>query len=131
MDFPNNLVVAKAYTRRDIFVEHPHPVVKKPETIDPRETFPVLAGTVMARATDSKMLIRYADGGLNGADVAIGMLYDEARQPGKVLELGAPNQALPGDLVIHGIAINATNIANLTATARVQLAAMGVYTYVE
>ena len=137
MNFPNNAIIVKAITRRDIFVHDGAHPTRKPETLDPRETFPVLAGTVMARATDSKLLIRYVDpvvSGVpadNGNDVVVGMLYDEIRQLGASLEVGAPPSAMPCDLVIHGIAINANGIANLTPAAVPQLFAMGVYPYTD
>ena len=125
----NQMIAQKANLRRDIFrFDGAHPVCR-PEMIDPRETFPLLAGTVLARATDSKFLIRYEDAGLNGADVAVGMLLDEVRQPADLLAAGSDPVAVPADLVIHGVAPNAENIANLTATAKTQLAALGVYAY--
>lgn len=132
----NQLIAQKANIRRDIFrFDGAHPVCRS-EMIDPRETFPILAGTVLARATDSKLLIRYVDATLpgadpaaNGNDVVVGMLLDEVRQPAEILSVGGRPVAVPADLVIHAVAPNAVDIANLTANAKTQLAALGVYAY--
>lgn len=127
-DFPNQVTARRAQLKRDVFVENEGHPITRPETVDPSETFPIETGTVMARSTLTNMLVRYADGGLEGADTAVGMLYREVFQPPEADHLTSPI-ATGCNIVIHGVAINGEGIANLTDTARAQLMALGVYAY--
>ena len=125
----NNARVLRSDEKKDIFVENGVYPFIIPNNIDPTETFPVRKGTVMAMSSVTKLIVRYVNGGTNGAGTPIGMLYEDAIQPADILLYGGSPIAIMASVVRHGIAFVADDYLNMDSAAKTALALLGLYVH--
>lgn len=80
------------------------------------ETFPFVAGTVVAKQTSTGKIVRYNDGGSDGADTAVGILGYQV----DAAAVGATPVDVIIDYCIHGV-VYEDNLTGLDAAAKTDL----------
>ncbi len=112
-----HVIQDKTFVSKKIFLNSAdHPILVSGQ-IASGETFPFVAGTVLAKQTSTGKIVRYDNGGSDGADTAIGILgYQVDAQ-----SVGATPLDVIIDYCIHGVVYEA-NLTGLDANAKTDLA---------
>ena len=112
-----HVIQDKTFVSKKIFLNSAdHPILVSGQ-IASGETFPFVAGTVLAKETSTGKIVRYVDGESDGHGTAIGILgYQVDAQ-----SVGATPLDVIIDYCIHGVVYEA-NLTGLDANAKTDLA---------
>ena len=111
-----NITPDKSFNSKKVFLNsYDHPLMRSGQLLS-SETFPFLAGTVVAKQTSTGKIVRYNDGGSDGANTAVGILGDQIDKA----EIGSTPIDIVISYAIHG-AVYESACVGLDANAKTDL----------
>ena len=111
-----NIMPDKTFNSKKVFLNsYDHPIMFSGQILA-TETFPFVAGQVMAKQTSTGKLVRYNGAGSDGADTAVGILGEQVDKA----EIGATPIDVVVSYAVHGVVYESACVG-LDADAKTDL----------
>ncbi|HNQ19461.1 MAG TPA: head decoration protein [Bacteroidales bacterium] len=117
-----HVIQDKNFVSKKVFLNsYDHPILVSGQILA-TETFPFLAGTVVAKQTSTGKIVRYVDGEDDGKGTAVGILGEQV----DAQAVGATPLDVAIDYAIHGVAYESACVG-LDANGKVDLAGQIIF----